>query len=213
MYFTGMSVRDIANHYEMMNIKVSHMTIYRWIADYSKSISKYLNEIISRTANCAIVRADEPWLKISDKKHYLFASIDDDTRYWLAYDMANTKFQHNADTLLNKTKDSIGKSPKHFITDGLPAYSKSSKRVFGKKTYHQRHIHLKRDMNNNKMEQFNGTFRDREVVFRGLKKSDTHLIDGMKIYYNYTKKHIGLNGKTPAEHLTSKLKVSINGKL
>ena len=28
MYYTGMSVRDIADHYEMMGTKVSHMTIY-----------------------------------------------------------------------------------------------------------------------------------------------------------------------------------------
>ncbi len=49
------------------------------------------------------------------------------------------------------------------------------------------------------MERFNGTFRDREINFRGLKRSDTPMIEGMKIYYNYTKKHVGLNGKTLAE--------------
>ena len=49
------------------------------------------------------------------------------------------------------------------------------------------------------MERFNGTFRDREVAFRGLKKTDTALIGGFMAYYNYTKKHIGLGNKTPAE--------------
>ena len=29
MYFTGMSVRDIANHYEMMGIKISNMAVYK----------------------------------------------------------------------------------------------------------------------------------------------------------------------------------------
>ena len=58
---------------------------------------------------------------------------------------------------------------------------------------------LKDDMNNNKMERFNGTVRDRELTFRGLKKSDTALIGGYQVFYNYTKKHIGLGGKTPAE--------------
>ena len=42
---------------------------------------------------------------------------------------------------------------------GLPAYMKSSKKVFGKETNHVRHIHLAgkrgRD-NNNKMERING---------------------------------------------------------
>ena len=30
--------------------------------------------------------------------------MGDDTRYWLASDMAHTKFQHNADNLLELTK-------------------------------------------------------------------------------------------------------------
>ena len=66
--------------------------------------------------------------------------------------MVDTKFQHNADRLLELTKNAIGKSPKHFTTDGLPAYRKSSKRVFGKDAQHYSHIHLCEDRNNNKME-------------------------------------------------------------
>ena len=60
--------------------------------------------------------------------------MDDDASYWLASDIAETKFQHNADNLLQLTKLQAGKSPRNFITDGLPAYKKSSKKVFGKKT-------------------------------------------------------------------------------
>ena len=58
----------------------------------------------------------------------------------------------------------------------------------------------KRDRdNNNKMERLNGEIRDREKVFRGLKKTDTAILDGMRVYYNYTKKHGALDGQTPAE--------------
>jgi hypothetical protein len=67
--------------------------------------------------------------------------------------------------------------------------STKSKKVFGKNTHHTRHIHIQRDMNNNKMERLNGEIKDREKVFRGLKKMDTPILDGMKVYYNYTKKH------------------------
>ncbi len=96
------------------------------------------------------------------------------------------------------TKQVAGnKSPKYFITDGLPAYMKSSKKIFGKGTLHTRHIHLRGDKQNNKMERFNGSFRDREQAFRDLKKQDTPIIDGLKIYYNFTRKHEGLNGLTP----------------
>ena len=89
-----------------------------------------------------------------------------------------------------------------FAGSCLPAYMKSSKKVSGKKTNHIRHIHLagKRDRdNNNKMERLNVEIRDREKVFRSLNKFNAPLIDGLKTYYNFTKKHSALQGRTPAQ--------------
>jgi hypothetical protein len=34
---------------------------------------------------------------------------------------------------------------------------------------------------------------------RAIKKPDTSVIDGQRIYYNYIRPHTALNGKTPAE--------------
>ena len=199
MYFSGMSVRNIVDHYEMLGTDVSHKTIYNWVAKYSKSISNYIKDITPRLGNW--FRADEVWLSVcGNSKHYLFASLCNETRFFIAKDLADNKFQHNADHLLELTKQVAGnKSPKYFTTDGLPAYQKSSKRVFGKGTYHMRHIHLKGDMQNNKMERFNGTFRYREKLFLGLKKRDSPILDGFYIYYNFTRKHQALGGLTPAE--------------
>lgn len=53
MYFAGMSVRDIANQYEMMRIKISHMVIYKLIAKYSSMAEKYPSKIIPRTPDRA----------------------------------------------------------------------------------------------------------------------------------------------------------------
>lgn len=125
--------------------------------------------------------------------------MDDDSRFWLASDMAHSKDRHDADRLLEDTKAAMGKSPVHFVTDGLPAYMKSCRRVFGPGTDHHRHMHLKRDMNNNKMERLNGTIREREVNFRGLKKIDTPVIPGFRAHYNFVKGHDGLKGMTPSE--------------
>ena len=63
-------------------------------------------------------------------------------------------------------------------------------------------------MNNNKMERLNGEIRYREKVFRGLKKMDTPILEGMKAYYNFTKKHGSLKGQTPAEAA----KITVDGK-
>lgn len=131
MYYSGMSVRDIENHYEMLGIDVDHSSIYDWICKYSTIVSEYLNEIVPRTGNW--VRADEVWIKVAGEQKYLFASMDDDTRYWLASDMADTKLQHNADKLLKLTKKAIDKNPNQFITDGLPATPNHQRRYLVKK--------------------------------------------------------------------------------
>jgi hypothetical protein len=79
---------------------------------------------------------------------------------------------------------------------------KHTKEFFKIKTPRTQHIHtvkISGDRNNNKMERMSGEIRDREKVMRGLKKKDTPILTGYKIYHNYVRPHEGLNNKTPAE--------------
>lgn len=205
MYFSGMSVRDISRQYRRMGIKISHMTIYRWVAQYSKLGSEYVEKIVPRVGDW--IRADEAFIRVNGKMNYLFSTMDDETRFWLIGEMADTKFQHQADKLLVSTVNMTQKTPRAFITDGLPAYAKSAKSVFGKETYHAFNVGInskksgrKIHPTNNMMERLNGEIRDREKVFRGLKKKDTPLIQGLKLWYNFSKEHGGLGGDvTPSE--------------
>ncbi len=101
-------------------------------------------------------------------------------------------------------KELMGKKPKTIITDELPAYRDAYKKEFWTqpketRTKHIRHISIKGDHNNNKMERLNGEVRDREKIVSGLKKKDTTILKGYQIYHNYIREHEGLNGKTPAE--------------
>ena len=54
-------------------------------------------------------------------------------------------------------------------------------------------------IHNNKQERLNGEIRDREKVMRSLKTSDTPILTGYRIYHNYVRPHMALEGKTPAE--------------
>jgi len=96
-----------------------------------------------------------------------------------------------------------GKKPETIITDGLPTYHDTYTKEYwtlkGPRTQHINAIKLKGDRNNNKMKRLNGEIRNREKVMRGLKKSDTPIIQGIQIYHNYIRPHQGLNGKTPAD--------------
>lgn len=135
---------------------------------------------------------------------WLFALIDDETRFWIAREVAGSKERHDARALFRKGAELADKKPKLLITDGLAAYHDAYMREFftqDRKTEHVRYISFASSgqHNNNKMERFNGELRDREKVMRSLKNPETPIIAGLQIYHNYMRPHMGLNGKTPAE--------------
>jgi transposase-like protein len=135
---------------------------------------------------------------------YVFALMDDETRYWIAQEVSDTKYKHDARRLFQLGKEVAGKNPKTLITDGLPSYHDAYKKEFwtmkkATRTEHIQHIRIQGDMNNNKMERLNGEIRDREKVMRGLKIKETPILRGYQLYHNYVRPHEALDGKTPSE--------------
>ena len=193
----------------MRGIDVDDSTIRRWVERYSKITGLYTDSLTPEVGKWH--SADEVWVKVDGKQCYLFASMDDDTRYWIASDLADNKFRHNADDLLRVTKEHTGKAPSVFITDKLHAYQKASRKIFGKKTYHKADAGIRSKRtgpnggtganfhpSNNKMERLNGTIRDREKTFRGLRTMKTAVFKGMKVHYSHVRKHDAIRN-TPAE--------------
>jgi putative transposase len=130
-------------------------------------------------------RADEIYLKVRGNMKYLFSMMDDETRFWIAQEVAETKEKHDARVLFFRAKLLMGKQPKTLITDGLPAYSVACEQVFDE-AKHIRKITLKdKVQNNNKMERLNGEIRDREKTMRGLKKKRTEILQGYQLCHNY----------------------------
>jgi transposase-like protein len=142
-------------------------------------------------------RADELWVKIKGDMKYLFAIMDDETRFWIAQEVAETKEQHDARTLFSRAKYLMGKAPTTLVTDGLRTYFRASQEIYALAD-HVKHIRIQGDMNN-KMERMNGEVRDREKVMRGLKRTDTPILKGYQIFHNYIRPHEALDGKTPSE--------------
>jgi transposase-like protein len=138
------------------------------------------------------------WVKVKGDMKYLFAVMDDETRYWIAQEVSNVKQGANADRLFIKARRVAGKAPETLITDALPSYMMAASLNFPHAT-HVREIALAGKIHNNKMERMNGEIRDREKTMRGLKTSDTPILKGMQIYHNFVRPHEGLNGDTPAD--------------
>jgi len=201
LYFSGESLRNTMKSLRLLGVEVSHQTVYNWINKYIGLMEQYIEKLRPKVSDTW--RADELWVKIKGDMKYVFAIMDDETRYWIAQEVAESKYKHDARQIFQMAKNVTGKKPMTLITDGLPAFHDAYKKEFWTntkpRTEHVRHIKIKGDMNNNKNERFNGEIRDREKVMRGLKKEDSPILKGYQVFHNYIREHEGLDGKTPAE--------------
>jgi transposase-like protein len=196
LYFSGESLRNTMRSLKLLGVEVSHQTVYNWIRKYVRLTENYAETLTPNVSDTW--RADEVYVKIAGDKKYLFAMMDDETRFLIAQEVADTKTKHDARMLFMRAKRLMGKKPKTLVTDGLTSYSKACEWAF-EGTEHIRNITLKGQHNNNKMERLNGEIRDCEKTMRGLKRRRTTILRGYQIFHSYIRPHEGLHGKTPSE--------------
>ena len=60
-------------------------------------------------------RADELFLKVQGDMNYLYALMDDETRFWIAKEVADTKYHANVHSLFKQGERSLAKRPFHII--------------------------------------------------------------------------------------------------
>jgi putative transposase len=201
LYFTGESLRNVQKLLRLQGVEVSHVSIYNWIRKYIALMEKYLKQIKPQVSNTW--RADELYVKVHGDMKYLYALMDDQTRFWISQQVADSKYTADITPLFRSAKKTAGKAPSTLITDGAFNFHSAYEKAFYREKkalaiQHIRHIRMAGDLNNQKMERMNGEIRDREKVVRGVKKEDSPLLTGLQIYHNYVRPHMGLDGKTPA---------------
>lgn len=201
LYLGGESLRNVQKFLALQNLKVTHQTVWNWIKRYTSLMQKYLDKIQPQVSG--VWRTDELYLKVKGNPKYLYALMDDETRYWISAQVSDKKYTEDIRPLFQEGKRIAGKKPATLISDGAPNFHEAYKMEYWSRveprTVHVRHIHMKNDHNNNKMERLNGELRDREKVMRSLKKIDSPIILGMQQNHNLFRGHMGLDGKTPAE--------------
>jgi len=201
LYFSGESFRGIQKFLKLKGIEVSHVSVYNWVAKFVILMENYLDKITPQVGDTW--RADELYLKVKGDTKYLFALMDDETRFLIAQQVANTKYTGDIRPLFAKGKAIAEKQPRVLITDGAhnfhDAYMKEFWTIKYGRTKHIKDIRMGDVPHNNKMERLNGEIRDREKVMRSLKKPDTPILAGYQIYHNYIRPHMALKGKTPAD--------------
>ena len=92
LYFSGESLRNAAISLRLLGVQVSHKTVYNWIKKYTALMEKYLDKIAPQVSDTWAT--DELLLKVKGNMKYLYAMMDEQTRFWIAQQVANTKFAH-----------------------------------------------------------------------------------------------------------------------
>jgi len=202
LYFSGELLRNTQKFLMLRGVQANHVTVYRWITKYVKLMQKYLEQMKPQLSDTW--RADELFLKVKGNMKYLYALMDDETRFWIAQQVSDTKYTADISPMLRQGKHVAGKAPHTLITDGAFNFESAFRSAFYRENkalaiQHVRHVRMSGDRNNNRMERFNGEIRDREKVMRSLKKADSPILAGCQIYHNYVRPHMALDGKTPAD--------------
>jgi transposase-like protein len=86
--FTGESLRNVQKFLRLQGVIVSHVAVYKWIKKYVRLMEKYLDQIKPQVSDTW--RADELYLKVRGNMKYLFAMMDDETRFWIAQEVADS---------------------------------------------------------------------------------------------------------------------------
>ena len=208
LYFKGVSLRKIVDHLNQFErVNVSHVAVLKWIQKYVAVMRDYVDAMKPELSR--VFHADETKMNIRGQWVWLWHLMDGDTRFLLANHVSKTRNVADAREAFREAKEVAKVEPRVVLTDGLGSYGPASQREFPD-AVHVSGVGLQGRVNNNRMERYHGTFKERNKVMRGMKKTDTVILDGQRVYYNHIRPHQALNGKTPAQAAGLELDLGVN---
>jgi len=208
LYFKGVSLRKIVDHLNQFErVNVSHVAVLKWIQKYVVVMRDYVHAMKPELSR--VFHADETKVSIRGQWVWLWHLMDGDTRFLLANHVSQGRNVADAQFAFREAKATAKVEPRVLLTDGLGSYGPAARREFSD-AVHVAGVGLQGRLNNNCMERYHGTFKERNKVMRNLKNTDTPILDGQRIYYNHIRPHQGLNGKTPAQAAGLELDLGVN---
>jgi transposase-like protein len=214
LYFRGMSIRKVREYLEQVErLRVSHMTVYRWIVHYSKLAAEWMDAQGARTSDRWHV--DETVVDVNGKNEYLWNVLDHETRFLLATHVSENRSLTNTRIPLRKAKAVTPDRPVDVLTDGMQAYPVAVGKELGRKATpfddpkfvcggrfnpHKRVPSIRAKESNNRIERFHGTEKERFKVMRAFdgEPGTAVLAEGLRVHYNLVRDHQAL-GMTPGE--------------
>ncbi len=200
MYYMGMSINDIRSYVKQdTGYYPSKSVIYDWVNRFSQRAIAHFKDYQPEVGDTWLL--DETMVEVEGHKVWFYDLIDEKTRYLLASHLATKRYIGDARITLAQAAKVAGKRPKVIITDSLESYPRAIGEVFGDAVRHIQYKGITKPPNNNILERFYGTLKERTKVMRGLKdwQSAQGFLRAFAVYYNFFKPHEAFNGGTPAE--------------
>lgn len=203
LYFRGMSVRKIAEHFgQVYSLKVNHTTVYRWVAHFGKLAAEWMDRQGARTGERWHV--DETVVSVNGDPKYIWNVMDGETRFLMATHVSAGRGMDDTRAPLRKAKAVTPDRPMEVFTDGMNAYPRAVRRELSFRvgdrviSPHHRVPSIRAPESNNRIERLHGSEKERIKVMRGFDtdKGTAALVEGFRTHYNLIRTHQAL-GTTP----------------
>ena len=143
-------------------------------------------------------------ININGDLKWLWNLMDNDTRFLLACQVHKHREVKDVREVFREAKERAKTMPLAVVHDGLRSYDKAfNKEFFTLANPRVQNIRCVGDKArfNQLIERLQGTFGERDKIMRAFDNDDSakEFAEAFKIWYNFLRPHMGLNGLTPAE--------------
>jgi len=201
LFFNGLSTRKVQAHLKaFFPHNASNVSVYNWVIKYSKKISKFTDGL-KLDVGCEL-QVDEQSHNREGEQNWLIDSIDTKTRFVVASTFRKARGQIEIKEVLESAKYKTQGNITTITTDGWKVYTKLVKNIFGYYNFQRGEMfhNVKKGCDNNgfnvPIERFHNNVRDRTKIMRGfhgsVESADT-ILKGYVVYYNFVRKHQGIN--------------------
>jgi hypothetical protein len=111
-------------------------------------------------------RTDELVLRIKGDRKYFFAMLDNETRFWIAKQVADKKWFSDIRPMYREAQEVAGKKPKILITDGVANFA-----ITNRKEWQTRY-------------KDNTTQHIRDINFNGIHNNNYDLLKAYPLFYS-----------------------------
>ena len=196
LYFRSNSLRQVADHFrQAYGLKVSHVTIYRWVVHYSRLAAEWMDAQGAKVGTTWHV--DERVVNVNGEHRYLWNVMDSETRFLLATAVSEARSFSETRLPLERAKLATASRPTELRTDGMRAYPWAVKAEFGPGV-HRRVPSIRAAESNNLVERLHGSEKDRTKTMRAFDndRGCAALSEGWRVHYDMVRDHLSL-GTTP----------------